>query len=625
MSLTSLLTLAAALTAANAAEPPTLILADAPRPDRARLEMVLLGEPWPDVLARSLLYSGAGERTKHELDAFLDGRGALWAVQGREFGAQLTIECREGDFAEVLEALSPAILEPRWTDEALGMASVEALLASTPDGHDPLQRFDRQLAALVDPSVDPGPLVEVDLAALLGGDERGDGDDRGEGPGDRSAPNIGRPGPEAVALEARWRALAAGPVAARLSSAEAERHAPSVERLLNALVESGRDGAPSTAGRLESDRRLFACSSPPNAPGAILGWVTPLGPTAASWSDRFCDAWARALRAEVGARLGDALLPGTAARVVVRRPGEGVPSVRVLALVDPSRTDLLQSFPDWIDGATSGPSIDSERFAAALAADPDGHDPGLALARAARSIGALDLPPADAWPDPAGERFLAMVPDDVSLSAWYLDRTPLEGSSPDAREAVAALGARLGGVERWANLGSVSLTTVVAVSPELEVTTVQWRDLAGDRFELTQLGDPQVVTRLTPGGGTQSIGGAAQRALPAATVRALTDSHRSSLLVSLRALLAGELRVELDEQDPLRLRLSDLRGPRGVLVLGADGLPAALESGPQRYRYSDWVTVEGRQVPTVVERDGARPVVYRWSDFDWNAAEPAGL
>lgn len=614
-----LLALATALTAVTGTEPPKLILADAPRPDRARLEVVLLGEPWPDALAKALLYSGAGDRSKAELDTFLEERGALWAVQSREFGAQLTIECREGDFADVLEALAPAVLEPRWTDQAIGMATMELLLASRPDDHDPLQRFDRQLAALVDPSVDPGPLIEVDLAALMGAE------DRGEPSEDDSRPSFGRPGPDAQALEARWRGLAAGALAARLSSADAEGHAPAVEALLSALVESGRIHTASSGGRFESDRRVFAYSSPPNSPGAILGWVTPLGPSAVTWSDRFCDAWARALRAEVRTLLGDALLPGTAPQVVVRRPGEGVPSVRVLALVDPARTELLQSFPDWIDGAASGPMIGAERFASALAADGEGVDPGLSLARAARSVGAMDLPPEDTWPDPAGERFLAMVPPTVQLSAWYLDRTPLEGSAPDARATVEALAARLGGAERWADLESVRLTTVVAVSPELEVTTIQWRDLRGERFELTQLGDPQVVTRLAPGGATQEIDGAAPRALPAATVRALSDSHRSSLLVTLRSLLAGELRVELDGGDPQRLELFDLSGSRGVLVLGADGLPGALESGPQRYSYQDWVTVDGRQVPTVVERDGARPVVYRWSAFEWDAPAPSGL
>ncbi|MEO0652354.1 MAG: hypothetical protein AAFZ65_16900, partial [Planctomycetota bacterium] len=66
-------------------------------------------------------------------------------------------------------------------------------------------------------------------------------------------------------------------------------------------------------------------------------------------------------------------------------------------------------------------------------------------------------------------------------------------------------------------------------------------------------------------------------------------------------------------------------GDRGVLVVGSDGLPVEFVHRQRTYRYADWTEDQGRRVPTRVERVGTPAVVYRWSDFDWNAPAPRGL
>ncbi|MHC4892032.1 MAG: hypothetical protein ACYTFV_01470 [Planctomycetota bacterium] len=589
---------------------PNLLIEPAHRPGRARLELALLGPPWPDATARAVRYSGSGERDKAALDLFLEERQSLWTQRAREFGLEITIEGPEQYFAEVLEAVTPGILEPNLTPEALGLTAMERLMARAPGQADPLRRFERQLTSLLDVDRAPPSILAIDLGAFFGGDDDG----RDGGP-----PEI--PGLEPLdpsALLSEWSLLGGGGVALRLSTDSSEEHRETVADLLD-RVRSAR----STFVNEQGPPMLFTelgYAADEATPGALVGWIAALEGSRGRSTALMDAAWRRVVTGQVNGALDEHLLSGTDLITRVVPTDRGTPSVRVIALVDPdaaidARQSLSRALAGVADelefGTEDGlPLRPSPLDALVDAATTRPGDPSVSIRLVPGSIRTLVC---------ASEAIL-----DGNVE-WRLDRTGLEQSDPEVQEMLKALLEALGGREPWTEATTVRLTTSVDVGGGATIDVEQWRDLDDDRLWIRQMTDPTVVTTLADGRARQVIGSDAETESGPAMAAALTRAHRGSLLVVLQDLAGdGRLRVQRGSADELVL-IDPVGGERARLWLGTDGLPARLATSNSEYGYADWTEVDGRRVPTRVDRLGDRPVTYRWSAVEWNAPAPQGL
>ncbi|MEO0652995.1 MAG: hypothetical protein AAFZ65_20135, partial [Planctomycetota bacterium] len=358
------LLLSLSLVQAPAQDAPPLLTAPAFRRGYTRAELVLLGDPWPEAVARAVRFSGSGERSKDELEAFLVERNGAYAVRAREFGVEITIEAPDDRFEEVLAALRPGLSAPALTPEALQVATMELVLTRVPGEFDPLEHFDRRLAALIDPDVEPPPVLEIDLGVLFGGDD-GDGDEGDGDPGGGPPPIPGLEPLDPEQLADAWARLGRAGLAGRLSSHDLEAHRPGVEALLRQL---DRRAGPAAVQAAVTERDLRAATTAaslssfvPDAmtPTDLVGFATPF-PQAEGCSDADLDLLRRAVAAQVAEWLP--VRAGTAPAVKVRRRGEGVPSLRVTALVEPVPAEA------WADLAGRRLRLDAE----ALESTPDG-------------------------------------------------------------------------------------------------------------------------------------------------------------------------------------------------------------------------------------------------------------